>query len=193
MKQSSLYGKFEFVELQKKIGKKGKMIMVSKNEGKYLMLKRFCGEEKYPVECTEWYILEGDGTWDDPYTFCLEMAFATGEELHEDTKELEAEPSWEISFPALKLRKKDLQTGFIMDFANEDEDEEANFYYCEHQPTIDNKVEVLEVKGNSLLLRVTAKTMDVNFYDGSKPMNELEVIAWFSKQDQNFDHTYNFQ
>ena len=55
--------------------------------------------------------------------------------------------------------------------------------YCEHQPTVENKVEVLEVKGNSLLLRITAKTIDVNFYDGSKPMNELEVVAWFSKQD----------
>ena len=45
-----------------------------------------------------------------------------------------------------------------------------------------DKVEVLEVDRNRLLLRVTGKTMDVNFYDGSKPMNELEVVAWFRKQ-----------
>lgn len=157
--------------------------MANKNEGKFLNLIRFCGVEKYPIECAEWYILEGDGTWDDPYTLCLEMEFGAGEELHEDTENLGAEPSWEISFPALKLKQKDLQAGYTMEMANEDEDVEANFYYCEHQPTVENKVEVLEVKGNSLLLRVTAKTMDVNFYDGSKPMNELEVTAWFSKQE----------
>lgn len=157
--------------------------MANKNEGNFLKLKRFCGDEKYPIDFAEWYILEGDGTWDDPYTLCLEMGFAEGVELHEDTKKLNANPSWDISFPALKLKKKDLQAGFIMEFVNEDEDEEANFYYSEHQPTIENKVEVLEVKGNNLLLHITGKTMDVNFYDGSKPMNELEVIAWFSKQD----------
>ncbi len=157
--------------------------MVNKNEGKYLNLKRFCGEEKYPVECAEWSILEGDGTWDDPYDFCLEMTFGAGDELHEDTKVLEAKPFWKISFPALTLNKKDFQTGFVINMDNEDEDADALFYYCEHQPTIENKVKVLDVKGNNLLLQVTAKTMDVNFYDGSKPMNELKVIAWFSKQD----------
>jgi len=157
------------------------MIMENNNEGKYLSLKRFCGEEKYPVESAEWYILKGDGTWDDPCTLCLEMTFAAGEELHEDTIGLDAMPSWEVSFPALELTKKDLQIGFAMNIDNEDE--EANFYYCEHQPTTENKVEVLEVKGNDLLLRITAKTMDVNYYDGSKPMNELEVIAWFSNED----------
>lgn len=156
--------------------------MENKNEESILNLKRFCGEEKYPIDCAEWYILEGDGTWDDPYTLCLEMSFGIGEGLHEDTFNLNAKPFWNISFPALNIKNTDLQTGFVMSMDNEDEDEDAYFYYCEHQPTVENKVEVLEVQENNMLLHVTAKTMDVNFYDGSKPMNELDVIAWFGKK-----------
>ncbi len=154
-----------------------------KNEDKYLTLKRFCGDEKYPVANAEWYIMEGDGTWDDPDTLCLEMEFGEGVELHEDTENLGAEPSWEISFPALSVTETDLQVGFTMEMDNEDEEEEANFYYCEHQPTYENKVEVLEVDGDCLLLHLVAKTEDVNFYDGSKPKNELDVTAWFVKQE----------
>ncbi len=157
--------------------------MKNKNEGRFLTLKRFCGEEKYPIRSAEWYIMEGDGTWDDPYTLCLEMDFGEGVDLHEDTKTLKAEPSWEVSFPALKLSRWKLLPGFTMKLENEEEDEEAIFYYCEHQPTICNKVKVLRVWGNSLLLHITAKTEDVNFYDGSKPKNELELTAWFTKQE----------
>ncbi len=148
-----------------------------------LILKRFCGEERYPILNAEWYIMEGDGTWDDPDTLCLEMEFGEGDELHEDTAELQAEPSWEISFPALQLKVEDLQEGLVLEMANEEEEEEANFYYSEHQPTYDNRVEVLEVDGDRLLLRVTALTEDVNFYDGTKPKNEIDVTAWFRLQE----------
>ena len=151
-------------------------------DNNYLTLKRFCGEEKYPVESANWYIIEGDGTWDDPYMLCLEMEFSEGEELHEDTENLEAEPSWEISFSSLKLTEEDLKAGFKMELENED-DEDSLFYYCEHQPTFENKMEILEVKGDSLLIHITGKTTDVNFYDGSKPMNELDIIVWFEKED----------
>lgn len=154
-----------------------------KNENNFLTLKRFCGDEKYPIESAEWYIMDGDGTWDDPYTLCLEMQFEAGIELHEDTETLGAEPSWEISFPALKLAEEDLQVGFMMEMDNDDEEEEANFYYCEHQPTLKNKMEILEIKDDSLLIHLTGKTEDVNYYDGSKPKNELDVTAWFVKQD----------
>ncbi len=114
--------------------------MKSTNETNYLVLKRFCGEEKYPVETAKWYILEGDGTWDDPSTLWLELTFGKGINLHEDTIELGAEPTWEVPFSDLELTQAHLKSGFTMIMENE----------------------------------------DVNYYDGSKPKNELEVIAWFS-------------
>lgn len=47
-----------------------------------LILKRFCGEEYYPIESARWSI------W-DAETFCVEMWFEEGRNLHEDTEELE--------------------------------------------------------------------------------------------------------
>lgn len=149
-----------------------------------LTLKRFCGDEHYPVIEAEWYIIDGDGTWDDPTSLWLEMNFGEGNDLHEDTKTLEAEPSWEVSFSNLTLTKEDLKPGLVMGNKNEEQDSEAILYYCEHQPTIDNWMEILEVNGDSLLIKVTGKTMDVNFYDGSKPLNELEVTAWFRHNEE---------
>ena len=46
-----------------------------------LYLTRFCGVERYPVETAKWYIIEGDGTEDDPDMLCLEMDFGMGDFL----------------------------------------------------------------------------------------------------------------
>ena len=137
--------------------------MQNKNENNFLILKRFCGNEKYTVKNPEWYI-------------------GKAVEKHGDTAWYEGEPSWEIYFTTLQLTEKDLQPGFSMELENEEEEEEAWFLYADRQPTYDNKVEVLDVNGDNLLLHVTAKTQDVNYYDGSKPLNELDVTAWFTKQ-----------
>lgn len=164
--------------------KKGRDSMQNKNENNFLILKRFCGNEKYTVKNPEWYIGKGDGTWDDPDMLCLEIEFGKAVEKHEDTAWYEGEPGWEIYFTTLQLTEKDLQPGFSMELENEEEEEEeeAWFLYADRQPTYDNKVEVLDVNGDNLLLHVTAKTQDVNYYDGSKPLNELDVTAWFTKQ-----------
>ena len=43
-----------------------------------LYLTRFCGVERYPVETAKWYIIEGDGTEDDPGYAVLGNGFWRG-------------------------------------------------------------------------------------------------------------------
>lgn len=144
-----------------------------------LMLKRFCGEEAYPIKKAVWDILEGDGTWDDPYSLWLEIECDAGESLNEDTINLDAKPNLDISFHALTLKDEDIKPGFILTFENEEEESEALLYYCDHQPTKNNRMEILERTGDTLLVKLTAETMDVNYYDGSKPDNKIELTTRF--------------
>ena len=145
-----------------------------------LVIHRFCGEENYPIKRAECYIIEGDNTEDDRSTLWLEVDCTIGSKLHDDTKSLNANPNWEVSFSNITLTKKDLIKGLHMENANDDQDSEAILYYCEHQPTIDNKMEILEVTDNMLLIQLYGETTDVNFYDGSKPLNKLYLNAWFT-------------
>src|SRR5262249_21361250 len=55
----------------------------------------------------------------------------------------------------------------------------TNFYYCEHEGTENNLIQILKSDGDRLLLRLTGETIDVNFYDGSKPPTKLRVETWF--------------
>ena len=60
--------------------------MQNKNENNFLILKRFCGNEKYTVKNPEWYIGKGDGTWDDPDMLCLEIEFGKAVEIKYDAE-----------------------------------------------------------------------------------------------------------
>jgi hypothetical protein len=42
----------------------------------------------------------------------------------------------------------------------------------------------MEINGNRVRLRLTGETIDVNYYDGSKPATKLSVDVWF---DHNRD------
>ena len=55
-----------------------------------LIIKRFCGEEIYPLINSKWYLIR-DTLW-------IDLAFGKGTLLHEDTEYLEEEPTWELSF-----------------------------------------------------------------------------------------------
>lgn len=144
-----------------------------------LILKRFCGEEIYPVKNATWRILDGDGTWDDPYSLWLEITCGPGKNLSEDTKSLDAEPNLDISFYAVTLREEGIKAGFIMENQNEEDESDALMYYCAHQPMRKNQMEVLEREGDVLVIRLTGETTDVNYYDGSKPDNTIEITARF--------------
>ena len=56
-----------------------------------LTIKRFCGEEYYPLDSASWSIWDGR-------VFCVEMNFGEGTGLHEDTAYLAQEPLWELYF-----------------------------------------------------------------------------------------------
>lgn len=147
-----------------------------------LFLERFCGTEQYLVESATWYVIDGDGTEDDPDMLCIAIEFKHGTNLHDDTKTLNANPSWEINFysltPVIDLLKEN-QT-FVQ--PNETEDIDGNLYYAAHQPTINNVMQILEVNGNKLKVKLSAETEDINYYDGSKPKNTLQLITWLEKQ-----------
>ena len=58
-------------------------------------------------------------------------------------------------------------------------DNVSRFYYVEHEAMDDITVDVVKRIGNSFLVRWTGSTVDVNYYDGSKPPANLLIEAMF--------------
>jgi hypothetical protein len=144
-----------------------------------LKLIRFCGEEYYPIVKAVWFIVEGE----EFDKLCFEIDAARGVVLSDDTKELKAKPNWELTYISKTLNKNDLKNGFkaeIPDSYDENIDDfVTNFYYCEHQETDNNLIEILKTNGEKIYARITGETTDVNYYDGSKPKNKIIVETWF--------------
>lgn len=136
-----------------------------------LTLKRFCGIELYPLESSKWYIF-GNTLW-------IDLTFAQGVQLYEDTEYLAEEPTWELSF---KIDDETiLKKGLVLENINES-DEDAYFYYCEHNPTYKNKLKILDSVDDKLQVQISAECCDINFYDGSKGNDVLEFTAWIEKR-----------
>lgn len=136
-----------------------------------LIVKRFCGEEFYPLESSKWYMIRN--------TLWIDLAFGQGEQLHEDTEYLAQEPTWEISF---KVDNEEMiKQGLVLDNPNEVY-EDAIFYYCEHNPTFKNRLEILERNDDKLLIKLSGECCDINYYDGSKGNDTLEMTAWIDKR-----------
>lgn len=146
-----------------------------------LKLIRFCGEELYPIERATWHFHEDEETNE----LWLEIEAGAGIQLSEDTEELEAQPLWELTVRIKDLKPSDLTIGFeacIKDGYDDDlDDTVTNFYYCEHEPTDNNKIEIRDTNGTKILFKVTGEVTDVNYYDGSKPKNTILVEAWFDQ------------
>lgn len=152
-----------------------------------LYMMRFCGMEEYALKSAVWYILKGDGTDYDPDLFCLDMKFDQGRVLHDDTHDeehpfMDAKPSWKLIFQSAQMPTIVPEVGLCLELPNEEHEVEANLYYWEHQPTLDNKLEILAVQGDRFLIQLTGITEDVNYYDGSKPKSTLQITAWFDKK-----------
>ena len=136
-----------------------------------LTIKRFCGDELYPLESSKWYTIRN--------TLWIDLAFAQETQLHEDTEFLAQEPTWELSF---KIDNETiLQKGSVLENANE-ADEDALLYYCEHNPTYKNRLEILDRVDDKLQVRISAECCDISFYDGSKGNDVLEFTAWIEKR-----------
>jgi hypothetical protein len=144
-----------------------------------LKLIRFCGDEYFPIIRATWFINKGnefDELW-------FEIETTEGTILSEDTKKLNAKPHWQLTYITKKLDRNNLRIGFKAEISNgyneEIDDTITNFYYCEHQQTDNNLIEILKTDGEKLYVRITGETMDVNYYDGSKPNNKIIVETWF--------------
>ena len=70
-----------------------------------------------------------------------------------------AEPSWEVNFYWLKIPSDSLEPGFCLEEPDQEED-----IGREHQPTMDNKMMVIEVDGERLKIRLSWVTEDVNYF-----------------------------
>ncbi len=146
-----------------------------------LLIDRFCGPETYPVKRATWSLYRDDEL--DQMTLTVRVDAGRGTKLHEDTEHLYAEPWWEISVVEKELTRPEISAGSKFSVPNGYDEFRGghltNFYYCSHEPSDANHVEVLAIDGDRLLLRLTGETIDVNFYDGSKAPARLFAETWF--------------
>jgi len=148
-----------------------------------LILDRFCGREVHPITSATWNLYRDDEL--ERMTLCIHIEAGPGSTLHEDTKELDAEPWWELNVVEADLSDASLTAGSKWTLPDGYDESRGgnltNFYYCEHESSDDNQIEILAVDGDRLLIRLTGETIDVNFYDGSKDPTKLLVETWFSR------------
>ena len=166
-------------EIDQRVNIFGKELTMENEQENLLRLIRFCGEECFPIIKATWFINKND-EFDE---LCFEIEAAEGIILSEDTKELNAEPGWQLTYAVKKLDESDLKTGFKAEipsgYDDDMDDAVTNFYYCEHQQTDNNVIEIIKRDGEKLYARITGETMDVNYYDNSKPNNKIIVETWF--------------
>ena len=79
------------------------------------------------------------------------------------------------------MDEEEVQSGMVLEEKDNIADE-THFYYCEHLPTLNNRLEVLDRDGDRILFKITGECCDVNYYDGSKGNNLLEITAWIDKE-----------
>lgn len=146
-----------------------------------LTLHRFNGEEAFRISKATAY-LRPEGDEEVLFNFEFETDPDPLKTL-EDTRDLGAQPAGEVT---IRVKKSQIPSLVGSRFAlpeYQDESEQfdlARLYYVEHEAVKDNIVEILEYKSQQLRVRWTGTTMDVNFYDGSKPSTRIVVEAWFS-------------
>lgn len=148
-----------------------------------LVFERFNGYESYPVTLAEWNIYQDE----DIGMMNLNITLETGPGivLHEDTTSLNGSPHWELNLLETDLSEDSIKVGFIGKIPESYDDSRdgqlTNFYYCSHEGTDKNTIEVIEVDGDRVRFRVTGETIDVNYYDNSKPPTKLSVDIWFQR------------
>lgn len=157
------------------------MNQLSSPENPILVLERFNGFESYPIELAEWnlYIDEENGMMN------LWIFLSAGQALRQqkDTEELNAEPYWELNLVESSLSEDLIKPGFMAAIPESYDDSKGgwitNFYYCGHEGTDKNTIEVVATDGDRVRFRLYGETVDVNYYDGSKPATKLLTDVWF--------------
>lgn len=148
-----------------------------------MVLKRFNGDELYPIARAEWNLYEDSeyGHWNLWISIVADFAVSQ----QEDTVTLNGQPKWEVNWIAARMAISDLIPGFRREIPNgyvdrRDVIRHTNFYYTSHEETDDNIIEIVAVDGDRLKIRLQGTTIDVNHYDGSKPRTKITVETWFT-------------
>jgi hypothetical protein len=156
---------------------------VSSPEHPVLILERFNGIEIYPIELAEWNLYRDKTS--GMMNLWISLVAGRAIKQQEDTVDLSAQPNWELNLVEPELLENAIEPGFTATIP-EAYDESRNgwitcFYYCSHEGTDRNTIELMELNGDRVRLRLAGETIDVNYYDGSKPATKLSVDAWFDR------------
>jgi hypothetical protein len=147
-----------------------------------LTLNRFNGQEQFSISAAKIFQFEDDGFFE------LNFEIETDEKPIKtlpDTKDLDARPNAEFI-----IRVKDFAWNNLVGkcytipqgYDEETGDYLTRFYYCEHEETDDNVIEIIERNNDKFHVIIKATCIDVNYYDNSKPRTKLEIDAWFEAQ-----------
>ncbi len=152
-------------------------------ENRILVLERFNGFEIYPIKLAEWNLYKDEEIGMMNLWIFLSARQAIVQQ--EDTEDLNAEPHWEINLVEPNLAESSIKPGFTATISESYNESRSgwitNFYYCEHEGTDKNMIEVVAVDGDRVQFRLSGETVDVNYYDGSKPITKLLTDIWFER------------
>jgi len=150
--------------------------------GGRFVLHRFNGDEVYRIASAVIHVCATEGS-EAPVTLWFEVAAdADGARRCEDTEPLGMAPTAEvgIELPGVDMDALVGREFVVPGVRSDDEDSCMSLlYYCEHQPLCDNRITVVSRDGDRFRLRWTARTQDVNYYDGSKPPTRVEIEGDF--------------
>ena len=148
-----------------------------------LWMQRFKGLEIYTIETARWNLYRDDE--DGRMNLWIYVECGKAKKQFEDTEYVGGEPHWELNLVQDTLAEETLTAGFEATIP-EGYDESrggwvTNFYFVQHAGSDKNTLEVLEVDGDRMRIRLTGEIVDVNFYDDSKPRSKLLVETWFTR------------
>ncbi|MDJ1468971.1 hypothetical protein QNI19_04350 [Cytophagaceae bacterium DM2B3-1] len=156
-----------------------------------LTLKRFNGDEI-------WNITEGEFSISprDNYYLLNIWVTSSGDLIMKPTNDNireEEEDSDERIHPRIELQTKLSQEqyqnfigksfGFLIEEVPEETDDNfSNFYYHAHEETYSNQITILKKEADRYHIHSISSATDLNFYDGSKPDNEIIIDCWLEMQ-----------
>ncbi|WP_239616827.1 hypothetical protein [Cohnella mopanensis] len=145
-----------------------------------MTLKRFNGTEKYKLLESKAYVVRKDDE-------TIMMWFETETDPQaimsvEDTAIFEINPSAEVTIYLDKLVLEEFGTKLFELLQGYNENNralDARLYYFEHQAVDENLIK-LEYRGNGIFsLQWSGTTIDISYYDDSKPKAILEIEGEF--------------
>ena len=147
-----------------------------------LTFNRFNGQEQFTISEAVILLYDNDGF--STLSFEIETDEKPLKTLP-DTESLRARPNAEFTVRVTDFSWENLVGKcFEIPQGYDDETEEylTCLYYCEHEATDNNVIKILGREADRFRVKIEATCIDVNYYDGSKPLTKVEIDAWFNPQ-----------